>query len=408
MNILFLSDNFPPEVNAPATRTFEHCKEWVRLGAKVTVLTTQPNFPHGRLYDGYKNRLLQREELDGIQVIRVWTYITANEGFIKRSLDYVSFAVMASLVGLFQKADVIVATSPQFFTTWAGCFLGLVKRRPWVFELRDLWPESIVSVGAMQKGRLYHLLERIEMFLYRRADMIVPNTPAFKDNLVRRGIDEKKIHVICNGANLEMFKVQMKDEALESSLGLYGKFVIGYIGTHGLAHSLEFIVESLSEIEDPDLHYLFIGDGAMKSKVVERAEQLGMKNITFLPPVSKDEVSRYLSLLDVAIVPLKKSETFKTVIPSKIFESCAMGIPVLLGVEGQAKELVMQYEAGLPFEPENKQSFIDAVKAIKSSPMVYERISEGGLRLAQAYDRKKLAKEMLEALKGMVIFRDAR
>lgn len=402
MRILFLTDNFPPEVNAPATRTYEHCREWVKSGADVTVLTTQPNFPHGRLYDGYKNRLYQKEVMDGITVIRVWTYITANEGFLKRTLDYFSFAKVGGIVGLFQKADVIVATSPQFFTTWAGCFLGLVKRRPWVFELRDLWPESIVTVGAMQKGRLYRILERIELFLYRRADLIVPNSPAFKENLVRRGIDAAKIHVIQNGANLEMFGVRMKDEDLARELGIYGKFVVGYIGTHGLAHSLEFIVESLSEVRDPELHYLFIGDGAMKVKVMQRAEELGMKNITFLPPVSKDEVSRYLSLLDVAIVPLKKSETFKTVIPSKIFESCAMGIPVLLGVEGQAKALIDEYEAGLCFEPENKASFLEALRSVKESPAVYERLSEGGLRLAEAYDRKKLAKEMLGLLEGLV------
>ena len=163
--ILFLTDNFPPEVNAPATRTYEHTREWVGKGYEVTVITCAPNFPHGEVYEGFKNRLINREVKDGIKVIRVWTYITANEGFLKRILDYISFAVMAFLTGLWFRTDIIVATSPQFFTAVAGRWLSFFKFKPWIMEVRDLWPESIAAVGAMNEGKIYKFLEWLELRL---------------------------------------------------------------------------------------------------------------------------------------------------------------------------------------------------------------------------------------------------
>ena len=152
MKILFLSDNFPPEVNAPASRTYEHCKEWVKQGIDVTVITCFPNFPEGKLYLGYRNKLIQKEVIDGIQVIRIWSYITSNEGFIRRTMDYISFGIFSFSIGLFIRNDLIVATSPQFFTALFGRKLAFWRRKPWVMEVRDLWPESIKNVGALKDG----------------------------------------------------------------------------------------------------------------------------------------------------------------------------------------------------------------------------------------------------------------
>ena len=398
MKILFVTDNFPPEVNAPATRTYEHCRQWVEAGAQVTVITCAPNFPQGRVYEGYRNRPYGRETLDGIEVVRVWSYITANEGFVKRTLDYVSFAVTSAIAGLFQAADVIVATSPQFFTTFAGFALSKLKRLPWVFELRDLWPESIRTVGAMQESRILDLLEKVELALYRDADMVVALTDAFRQKLIGRGVDFAKIKVVTNGANLELYQPRPKKRELLGELGLEDKFVVGYIGTHGMAHSLEFIVAALEEVDDPDIHFLFVGDGARKKEVVALAGARRLTNVTFLPPVAKDLVPDYLSISDVALVPLLKSETFKTVIPSKIFEAAAMRVPILLGVEGQAQEIVERYEAGLCFEPENKRDFLDKLKRLKGDREGYVRLQEGCEGLAGAYDRKKLAKKMFDEL----------
>lgn len=399
MKILFITDNFPPEVNAPATRTYEHIIEWQKQGVEVTVLTCAPNFPHGKVYDGYKNKFYQKENMDGIEVIRVWTYITSNSGFTKRVLDYVSFAFMAFGVGLFKKQDIIIATSPQFFTTWAAYALSKVKRKPWIFELRDLWPESIKTVGAMKQGRAIDMLEKIELALYRDANRVIAVTDAFKKNLISRGIDESKIEVVTNGSNMELFYPREKNIELLKELNLEGKFIIGYIGTHGMAHSLDFIVKSIANIKDEDIHFLFIGDGAMKKTIVDIANNLKLKNVTFLNPVSKDEVPKYLSVVDVSLAPLKKEDNFKTVIPSKIFEASAMLKPTLLGVEGQAQEILEKYNAGVCFEPENKEDFIEKVLSLKNDKQVYDACQNGCEILANNFDRKKLAKKMLNIIR---------
>jgi hypothetical protein len=336
--------------------------------------------------------------MDGIEVIRVWSYITANSGFVKRVLDYVSFAFMAFLVGLFQKHDIIIATSPQFFTTWAGWALSKIRRKPWIFELRDLWPESIKTVGAMKQGKIIDILEKIEIALYRDATRVIAVTDAFKTNLIKRGIDAEKIDVITNGSNLDLFYPRTKNPELLKQYKLENKFIIGYIGTHGLAHSLDFIVRSIAKIDDQTIHFLFIGDGAMKSTITAIAQELNLTNITFLPPVSKDQVPQFLSICDASLAPLKKEENFKTVIPSKIFEASAMQKPTLLGVEGQAEEIIKRHNAGLCFEPENEDDFIAKVLQLKNDPALYSILQSGCEKLAEAYDRKVLAKQMLLSL----------
>lgn len=401
MKILFITDNFPPEVNAPATRTYEHALEWIAQGAEVTVVTCAPNFPHGNVYEGYSNRLYFKEHMNGIEVIRVWSYITANSGFLKRVLDYLSFGFSAFVVGLFQRYDIVVATSPQFFTTWTAWGLSKIRRKPWVFELRDLWPESIKTVGAMKQGKLIDLLEKIELALYRDADKVIAVTDAFKANLIVRGIAANKIEVVTNGSNVDLFSSRPKDANLLSLLGLEHKFIIGYIGTHGLAHSLDFIVRSIAKIDDPDIHFLFIGDGAMKQTVVELAHELTLANATFLPPVSKDRVPDYLNICDISLAPLKKEDNFKAVIPSKIFEASAMRKPTLLGVEGQAQEIIEHHHAGLCFEPENEEDFIAKVTQLKNDQHLYSELQNGCEDLASAYDRKRLALSMLTHLKDI-------
>jgi len=401
LRILFITDNFPPEVNAPATRTYEHIKEWQKdTNVKVTVITCVPNFPHGNVYDGYKNKLYQKENIDGIKVIRVWSYISPNSGFINRVLDYISFGVMAFFLGLFKKYDIIIATSPQFFTTWAAWGLSKIKRKPWIFELRDLWPESIKTVGAMKQGKTIEILEKIELALYKDCNKVIVVTDAFKTNLISRGIDSEKIEVVTNGANLELFQPKVKDQKLPESLELRDKFIVGYIGTHGMAHSLDFIICSIAKISDNTIHFLFIGDGAMKKTIVELAKELHLQNITFLDPISKNEVPRYLSVCDVSLAPLKKDENFKTVIPSKIFEASAMRKPTLLGVEGQAQEIIEKYNAGLCFEPENEKDFIKKLKQMKDKKL-YQKLQQGCEKLAEDFNRKTLADKMLKIIKSL-------
>lgn len=402
MRILFITDNFPPEVNAPATRTYEHCIEWVNQGIEVQVITCAPNFPHGKIYEGYHNKLYQKENINGVEVIRIWSYIAENSGVVKRILDYFSFALMAFFIGLFQKHDIIVATSPQFFTTWSAWGISKIRRKPWVFELRDLWPESILTVGAMKEGRMMSLLRKIEIGLYRDANRIIAVTDSFKNHLTHRGIDPEKISVITNGCNIELFSPRNKDQRLLNVLNLQGKFIVGYIGTHGMAHNLDFIVRSVSKIDDKNIHFLFIGDGSMKKKIVEMAIEDSLDNVTFLDPISKTEVPRYLSVVDVSLAPLLRSDTFKTVIPSKIFEASAMQIPTLLGVEGEAKHIIEQYHAGLCYEPENERDFLEKVSMLKNDLTLYDNCKAGCQELSKNFDRKILAIKMLEILKRCI------
>jgi glycosyltransferase involved in cell wall biosynthesis len=205
--------------------------------------------------------------------------------------------------------------------------------------------------------------------------------------------------VIPNGANMDLFKFQPKDEVLVAELNLHGKFVYGYIGTHGMAHSLDFIIEHVGRIQNSDIHFLFVGDGAMKKHIVQRASQLNLTNVTFVESVSKDQIGRYISVTDAALVPLKASETFKTVIPSKIFESCAMQKPILLGVDGQAREIVDAFNAGLFFKPEVAVDFVQQAERMASDRNLYHDLQQNCLSLAKAYDRNTLASEMLDVLK---------
>lgn len=402
--ILFLTDNFPPEVNAPASRTYDHCKEWANAGADVTVITCAPNFPQGHVYAGYKNKLYQKEIIDGIKVIRVWSYIVPNKGFIKRTLDYISYSVTSFIAGLFIKTDVIIATSPQFFTALSGRTLSKAKRVPWVMEVRDLWPESIKTVGAMKDNIFIRFFEWQEKRCYNSAAKIIVVTDSFKRTLINRGINAEKISVIKNGVNHNLFTPRPKDYSLIKELKLEGKTIIGYIGTHGMAHKLDFILQCTKKMGNsfPNLHFLFIGNGAMKDSLLKMKKQLGCHNVTMLDSVPKEEVANYISILDVCLINLKKSPLFKTVIPSKIFENAGMQIPILMGVEGEAKNIIEKYGAGICFDPENAEDFIQKLQKILD-PSVYTQCKKGCLNLAKDFDRQKLATQMLEIIEEQAI-----
>lgn len=401
LRILFFTDNFPPESNAPANRTYEHCVEWVKNGAEVTVITCNPNFPKGKLFPGYKNTIYQKEMMDGIKVIRVWTYITPNRGTVKRILDYLSFALMSFLASLFHKTDIIIATSPQLFTALGGYLSALVKGKPWIMEVRDLWPESIKALDAINNNTILNQLEKLVFFLYRKASLIVVVTDSFRKRIKEEGIDEKKIVVVKNGVNLNRYYELPKNEDLLKKHNLNGKFVVGYIGTHGMAHNLTFILDCASELKGDDIHFLFIGDGAYKRRLIRQKKEMGLKNVTMLDAISGAEVPNYISITDVSLVPLKKSDTFKTVIPSKIFENAAMGKPILLGVEGESKDIIEAYQAGICFDPENKIEFLSKLKAIKEDTTLYQKCRKGGFKLSQDYNRTHLARSMLTIINDL-------
>jgi colanic acid biosynthesis glycosyl transferase WcaI len=402
MKILFLTDNFPPERNAPATRTYEHTIEWVRSGHQVTVITTAPNFPEGRLFDGYSNAWWTEESMDGIRVLRLKTYITANEGFLRRTLDYVSFMIMGGLAAFCQpRPDVVVTTSPQFFCAMAGWIVTRLRRLPWVFELRDLWPASIVAVGAMKESRTIRLLEWIELRMYRDANAVVSVTQAFKADLARRGIDPAKIDVVLNGVDLSRYQPMPKDEVLLDRFDLRGKFVVGYLGTHGMAHALDKVADAATILRDhSDIVFLFTGAGAKRAELEETVRVRKLTNVRLIPSQSKVAMPGLWSVHDLALIPLRNQELFTTVIPSKIFEAMAMGVPILMSVpEGEGTSLVRDTGCGMLVQAEDPRAMAEAIVNLFGDPGQRARFCAAGLAAAFRFSRDRQATLMLDTLK---------
>lgn len=405
MRILFLTENFPPETNAAATRVSERALYWVRQGHQVTVLTCAPNFPGGKLFDGWENRWRQIGALNGIKVVRVKTYIAPNEGFARRILDFVSFMVTAFLAGLSEpRPDVVVATSPQFFAAVGGWALGAVRRVPFVFELGDLWPRSITAVGAMQDSLAIRWLEKLELFLYRRSAAVVALTRAFKDDLIRRGIPASKIAVVINGVDLPRYAPRPRDAELELAWGLAGSFVIGYVGTHGMAHGLINVLDAAARLGDcPRIKFLLVGAGAERQMLMDEAKQRGLTNVVFGPAQPKEMMPRVWSLCDVALVHLKDSPAFAEVIPSKIFEAMGMGLPLLLAApRGEASHIVEADGAGLFVPAADPQGLAEAAKRLEGDGQLLAQLAAASLAAAPRHTRERQAELFIEALELVV------
>jgi glycosyltransferase involved in cell wall biosynthesis len=401
MRILVLSDNFVPEHNAPALRTFDHCRRWVESGAQVTVVTGVPNFPTGKVQSPYRNKLWQRETISGIEVVRVWTFLAPNVGIVFRSLDFLSYAVSSFLAGLFLSFDVIVATSPQLLTGLSGASLAFLRRKPWVFEVRDLWPDSITAVKAMRKGPLISLLRWLEGRLYSSATHIVTVSSALKEAIAARGIAPSKISVVPNGAS-QRLQIAPKDAALAERFGFNRKFVVGYVGTHGAAQGLETVLLAADRLRRcDDIRFLFVGEGANRKALQALSRDLDLKNAHFVGPVSNAQVGAYLALCDALVVPLKNLPIAAGALPSKMFDAAMMERPILLGVPGIAADLLEEYGAGRVVQPEDPLSLANAIQEISGDRQLYERMRAGCRALAKAYERDGLADRMLETLRTL-------
>ncbi len=409
MKILFLSHYFPPEVNAPATRTYEHCRQWAASGHEVTVITCAPNHPKGEVFKGYKNALYDVSRVDGIKVVRVWTYITANEGFIKRTLGYVSYMVAAIFASFFVgKQDMVLSTSPQFFNGLAGFFVAKIKRSPWVLEIRDLWPESIVAVGAIKNTHIIKFLERIEAFCYRKADHIIAVTQSFKKHILARGGRANALSVIYNGVDLSLFDSQEQASKADAAqyFGVHyepSMFFAAYVGTHGMAHHLETILEAAEILKDhPSIRFLMAGDGSEKEKLVKMRQEKNLKNVLMLDQLPKADMPRLWQLVDASIVLLKKSDLFKTVIPSKIFESMAMRRPIVLGVEGEVADIIRESDSGVCIEPEDAEQLAEAVEHLFDHRGYAELLGDNGLHyVARTFERGQLALQFMHILEDI-------
>tara|TARA_A100001015_G_C15042778_1_gene740965 strand:+ start:2628 stop:3863 length:1236 start_codon:yes stop_codon:yes gene_type:complete len=408
MNLLVLSDNFPPESNAPAVRTFEHSKILVNKSMNVTVITCNPNFPNGKIHKGYKNSFFTKEVLEGINVIRVWTFLAENKGFFLRIFDQMSF-LFSSFFASFRvnKTDIIFATSPQFFCALAGYIISKIKGKPWILEIRDLYPESLLAVGLIRESSLiYKLLKKIEIGLYKDANHIITVTESFKEEMIKQGINPNKISVLLNGIDKE-FKSKCKDPVDKFNLG-YNKddFIVGYIGTIGMSHSIETIVKAAKlfekEEEFKNLKFLLMGSGAQKKYISKLIDESKCSNISLYDSVPREDVPSYLSILNLSIIHLKKSDSFKKVIPSKIFESIAAEVPILHGVEGESANIVNKYCLGETFEPENHKDLFKKIKSLRADKSKLQNFKTNCKMNSKIFERSAIVSE-LESIINKVV-----
>ena len=404
MKILYVSQYFPPEMGAPAARVFELSREWVRLGHQVTVLTGFPNHPTGIIPPEYRGQWLRREVVDGIRVVRVPIYAAANRGVAKRIANYLSYAASASVVGpwVAERPDLVLATSPQFLTAIAGFWLSRIYRVPFVFEVRDLWPRSIVAVGAMSAhSPVVKTLEQIELFLYRAATRVVTVTESFVDEIAARGIDRAKISVVTNGVDLDLFRPGSR-QAARARLGLPDGFIAAYVGTHGMAHGLGMILDAAPRLADRGVTFLLVGEGAEKRKLRERAAREGIANVIFWDQRPREAIAEVYAAADLCLVLLRKDPLFTTVIPSKIFEFMGAGRAIHTTVDGESRTIVERAGAGVFSPPEDVDAFVTALSALVAEPARLDALGDGGRRYAEAnYSRPVLAARYADLLAGI-------
>lgn len=400
MRILVFSHYYTPEVNAPASRTSEHAKAWVRAGHEVTVVTCVPNHPSGKLYPNYRNHVFQREQIDGVEVVRVWTLLAPNAGFARRIANYVSYLIAATIaLPRIRRPDVVMSTSPQFFCGLAGLAARRFFKVPWVLEIRDLWPASIVTVGAMKQGPAVRLLEWMERQAYRSADHIVSVTDGFVDHIEQRR-QRGGISVLKNGVDLELFAKRSGADAIKARFGFQGRFIASYVGTHGMAHGLGTILEAAQILrEEERIGFLLVGDGAERRNLEERCRSMRLPNVHIAGQLPRGEMPAIWSATDASLILLRKSETFTTVLPSKMFEAMAMESPIVLGVEGEARALLEAAGAGIAIEPENPRQLADAVRRLADDPRLARRLgSDGRSYVVRHFNRETIALRYLELL----------
>lgn len=405
MRILVLTDRFIPEITAPSFRVMDHARVWLRMGHSVTVVTCVPNFPHGRIFSGYSNRWYQEEWMDGIRIVRVWSFVSANEGVVRRTLDYFSFMCSACFFfWRYPAFDVILATSPPLLVPIAGYVVSKLRGRPWVFEIRDLWPDTIRAVGVA-KGRVLSWLERLELFLYEKADGIISLTQSFKLNLTRRRIDPSKIYVITNGVDTDFFSLDNVKRDVRNDLGIdEDAFLAGYIGTVGMCHGLETLIEAAKLcLADTKIKFILVGEGSERRRLENVSKQRQIDNILFHDFVQHEEVPSWLAALDVFIVHLRPDPLFETVIPSKMFESMAMGVPMIFAVPGESSRIVMDSGSGLCIPPGDPQTMADAVMRLHNTRETLVQMRQRGrLAVEQHYSRKVKAEEVVTSLEAAV------
>ncbi|MEX1362625.1 MAG: glycosyltransferase family 4 protein [Nannocystaceae bacterium] len=409
MKILYVSQYFPPEMGAPAARVSELSRAWAEHGHEVRVLTGFPNHPTGVVPPAYRGRLRMRDHFGPVDVLRTWIYATPNRGVVRRSLAFVSFAASSVGLGMLEPkvrdADVVVATSPQFLCAVSGWVLARVLRVPFVLEIRDLWPQSVVEVGALSARHPVVLgLQQVERFLYEQADLLVSVTDSFCEVWRAAGVDPGKMRVIKNGVDLRRFQPGPRQGQARRTLGLTDEFLVSYIGTHGMAQGLQTLLDAAEHLrDDPEIRVLLVGEGAERARLMEQARARGLHNVTFLGQQPRDAIPELVAASDLVTVILRDAPLFEKVLPSKMFEIMGCARPIVLAVRGEAEALLREAGAGWVVPPQDPAALARTIREAKADPVQRQRRGEAGLAFAREhYDRQALARRYLDELEALV------
>jgi colanic acid biosynthesis glycosyl transferase WcaI len=411
VKILYVSQYFPPEMGAPAARAGELALHWVQAGHEVTVLTGFPNHPTGVVPPEYRRqfrRLSMREDISGVKLVRTWLLPLPNRRAHERMLNYGSFCISSAVTGLFvSDPDVVIATSPQLLVGLSGWWLARWKRVPFVFEVRDLWPESLAAVGMGDGNSLLHRsLAWIAGFLYENSDHVVVVTRAFEEYLTEHWqVPPEKISVVENGVETDLFSPNSSNGDLRRKLSAEGKFLVCYIGTMGMAHGLDTLVEAADKLQTaaPTVVLLLVGEGAEKERIVGLARSRGLKNMVFVDQQPRDKIPAYICASDACLVLLKNTEIFKTVIPTKMLEFMSCARPVILGVDGEARKIVNEAHSGIVIEPENSVDLAKAVSRLAANASLCDLLGRNGRQyVLKHFSRQEKAAAYVRVLEELL------
>ncbi|HEY7152856.1 MAG TPA: glycosyltransferase family 4 protein [Gemmataceae bacterium] len=406
MRILYVSQYFPPEMGAPAARVHELSREWVRQSHDVTVLTAFAHHPTGIKAPRDYGVLTRRESVEGIRLIRTYVYAAANKGTLKRMASYASFMLSAATIGRLRvpRPDVVVATSPQLLCAAAGWFLARTLRAPFIFEVRDLWPESILAVEALKDSMLIRAMKRLARFLYQNCDRIVTVGEGYRRGIHDRyGIAEHKMDVIRNGIDTSLFVPSARDNEVRKHYGWGDRFVIMYVGTHGMAHGLHQVLEAADALRgEPDKLFVFVGEGAEKDNLKRQAAQRRLPNVQFIDQQPKNRIPLFYAACDLGLVTLRDAPLFQEVLPSKIFEYFGMERAILLNVAGEARQVVEAARGGAYVPSGDVPALIGAIRELARRRAELDEMGRRGRQFVlEQFDRRVLAKRYLDVLESV-------
>ncbi len=398
MHVCVVCHYFAPEIGAPQARLLEMTTEWVARGHRVQVVTGFPNHPTGVIHPGYEGRRRMTESVNGVAVLRTWLYATRNEGIVKKTIGHLSFMASSLLLGWrkVKRPDVVVVSSPTFFSIFSAWVLARRFRVPLVVEVRDLWPGIFVELGVLTNRQIIWLLERLELAAYRAAAAVVVVSDGFKTDLVRRGVPADKVEVITNGVDLDHFEPQPADPAIRRRLGAGDdQPLVVYIGAHGISQGLEVVLDA-ARILGPAVAVALVGEGARKPSLVAAGHDLD--HVRFFDGVPRDEVSGILAAADILVVPLRDVPLFETFIPSKMFEFLAVERSVIGAVSGEAADILSRAGA-LVVPPEDGEALAAAIEQLIDDPIAAaDRAAVGRAYVQEFYDRRMLARRYVDLL----------